>query len=137
MKARIKRIRSTEEGVFGVLFIDGWPICVTLELAWKNNEPQVSCIPAGQYVARRVDSSHFGDTFEVCNVPGRSHILFHGANLIKDLKGCIGLAEFYHRFEGKHGIANPSRGAAFIEFHQLMKDVQEFDLLITEHFEGD
>ena len=130
MKVEIKRIAQNEEGTFGVLLIDGWPVCVTLELPWKNNESQVSCIPAGEYVARRVDSPSHGDTFEICNVPERSHILFHGANTIADLLGCVGLAEFYHRFEGKHGIANPSKGAAMIEFHQLTKDVNEFNLEI-------
>lgn len=137
MKVRVKRISSMPEGVFGVLIIDNWPVCVTLELPWKDNLPEVSCIPAGKYVARRVNSPRHGNTFEVCNVPKRSHILFHGANTIADLLGCIGLAEFYHRFEGKHGIANPSKGAAMIEFLQLTKDVNEFELVISEHYEGD
>lgn len=133
-KCQIKRIASREDGTFGVLLWMGFPVCVTLELPWKNNAAQVSCIPSGRYLCKRVDSPKFGDTFEITNVPGRSHILFHGANTINDLLGCVGLAEFYHRFNGRAGIANPSKGAAMIEFHQVTSDVNEFELVITEHF---
>lgn len=132
MNVQIKRIARLVEATFGVLLINGFPVCVTLELPWKDNHPQTSCIPAGKYLCKRVNSPHHGDTFEITAVPGRSHILFHGANTVADLLGCVGLAEFYHRFEGKAGIANPSKGAAMIEFHQLTKDVNEFELEIID-----
>lgn len=132
MLVEVIRTKYRQDGTFGSLYIDDWPVCVTLELPWRNNDPQVSCIPTGLYTAKRVESPKFGNTFEVENVPNRSHILFHGANKIEDLLGCIGLAEFYHRFEGKAGIANPSKGAAMIEFHQLTKNVNSFNLRIYD-----
>lgn len=134
MKVDIFRFLFRNDGTFGVLVIDNFPVCVTLELPWEGNQPRISCIPAGKYQCKRVDSPKFGDTFEICNVPGRTAILFHGANTMNDLLGCVGLAEFFHRFEGKAGVANPSKGAAFIEFHQLTKNVNEFELTIWEPF---
>jgi len=132
MHAEVIRTKYREDGTFGTLYIDDWPVCSTLELPWVNNESEKSCIPTGQYACKRVNSPKHGDTFEITNVPGRTHILFHGANTMSDLLGCIGLAEFFHRFEGKAGIANPHKGAAMIEFHQLTKNVQQFDLHIYD-----
>jgi hypothetical protein len=136
MLVEVIRTKYRNDGTFGTLYIDDWPVCVTLELPWKNNDPQVSCIPTIQTYAERVESLKFGNTFEVKNVPNRTHILFHGANTIADLLGCIGLAEFYHRFAGQAGVANPSKGAAMIEFHQLTKDVNKFDLHIYDIVSG-
>lgn len=131
MLVEIIRTKYRNDGTFGTLYIDDWPVCVTLELPWKNNEPQVSCIPTLQTVAHRVESPKFGNTFEIV-VPDRTHILFHGANKIQDLLGCVGLAEFYHNFDGQAGVANPYKGAAMIEFHQLTKSVDKFDVHIYD-----
>lgn len=133
MKAILKRILQRPDGMFGIFILNDFPLCVTLELPWKDNHPQESCIPAGEYICKRVNSPHHGDTFEVTNVPNRTHILFHGANTIVDLLGCIGLAEFFHQFDGKAGVANPYRGAAMIEFHQATLGVNEFELEILEY----
>lgn len=134
MLVRIPRVCRRDDGVLGSLIIDNWPVCCTLELPWKDNLPEVSCIPAGVFTGKRVNSPKFGNTFEVTNVPNRSHILFHGANTIADLLGCIGLAEFFHSFSGRTGIANPTKGAAMKEFLERTAEVNEFKLIITEHF---
>jgi len=136
MLVELKRNWYRNDGTFGLLGIDDFPVCCTLELPWQNNESRVSCIPTGSYMCRRVNSPKFGNTFEVTKVPNRTHILFHGANTMKDLLGCIGLAEFFHRFNGVAGVANPSKGAALIEFLQLTKSVDEFKLVITDCFSG-
>lgn len=64
-------------------------VCHTLELPWKGNEQQVSCIPPGVYdvVPRR--SPKYGKHFHVTNVPGRSWILIHGGNYYTQIRGCI------------------------------------------------
>ncbi len=87
--AMLRRIEMTEACSRGVLVIDNKFICMTLERPWLDNRPNVSCIPPGLYPCRRVNSPHFGETFEVCDVPGRSHILFHGGNKPTDTEGCI------------------------------------------------
>lgn len=134
MSAELKRILYRNDGTFGVFIWRDFPVCVTLELPWWGNEPMKSCIPVGEYTCRRVNSPKFGNTFEVTNVPGRTHILFHGANTEKDLLGCIGMAEFFHSFAGKAGIANPHRGAAMREFLGVTGDVDSFPLTISECF---
>jgi hypothetical protein len=79
----------------GALIIDGDPVCLTLELPWKNNAQNVSRIPAGIYECKRVydrttgGGSYIPETFEITGVPGRSGILFHVGNSIKDTQGCV------------------------------------------------
>lgn len=79
---------------FGILRIDGVFTCLTLERPWQNNEKDVSCIPLGIYNCRRVKNrtTHGGMeipvTYEV-EVLGRTGILFHVGNSLKDTRGCI------------------------------------------------
>lgn len=84
--ARNERIPG---GIRGSLSVDGDLVCQTLELSWKKNTPNVSCIPAGNYGCRRRESRRFGSTFEVLNVSGRTDILFHRGNLPRHTHGCI------------------------------------------------
>lgn len=133
LQAYIKRILHRADGMFGIFIFNNFPVCVTLELPWLYNHPLTSCIPAGRYICKRVNSPHHGNTFEITGVPNRSKILFHGANLIADLLGCVGLAEFYHDFNGTAGVANPFKGAAMQEFLQRTAGINEFELIIEEY----
>ena len=125
----LKRIASTEFGMFGV-FIDDTniPFAVTLERQWNDNKSNISCIPHGKYLCKRVDSPHFGDTFEVANVTGRKHILFHKGNLDDDSHGCILVGEQFEPLYGEPGIRASREG--FEEFMSKLQTVDEFDLLI-------
>jgi len=89
IKATLNRICSDNDQTFGVLTIGSTPICVTLELPWRNNERNISRIPEGEYICRLVDSPSFGKTFQICDVPDRGHILFHKGNFSVDSRGCV------------------------------------------------
>ena len=73
----------------GKLYYGGVEICRTIELPWRANAVNVSCIPAGVYDIEPIISPRFGETYTVKNVLGRSHILFHKANWAYELHGCI------------------------------------------------
>lgn len=129
----LKRVALTPDATFGVLLdFDGVPFAVTLELPWRENQPNQSCIPTGFYQCRRVDSPKFGLTFEVTGVPGRKHILFHPGNLPADTSGCILVAEEYAQINGRAGVAQSRR--AFEEFLQKTAGKDEFVLYVTETF---
>jgi len=119
-------------GTFGVLKIDKEVFCVTLEPPDRLNRVNVSCIPAKQYRCTRVMSPTFGETFEVMNVPGRSHILFHAGNVLADTAGCIILAQHYGKLAGDRAVLNS--GATFHVFMGMMQDENIFHLTITEVF---
>jgi hypothetical protein len=78
------------EGTNGKLECEGKFICYTIELPWKENLKQISCIPEGKYFIKKRYSRKFGWHLAVENVQNRELILFHPANNAKqELKGCI------------------------------------------------
>lgn len=98
---RINRVTEDKNGgTFGVLVLNGSPFCLTLEPAWKMNEKNFSCIPEGQYIACRYNSSKYGNVWMLDNVPGRSFIEIHAGNIIKDTNGCILLGMKYGMLDG-------------------------------------
>ena len=128
----LKRFSSTIDGTFGVMFDDMIPFIVTLERKWLDNRSGESCIPNGEYICRRIVSPHFGETFEVTNVTGRSHILLHKGNLEDDSHGCILIGEQYEpMFDKKSGTfknAVLSSGKGFSEFMDKLKGQETFIL---------
>lgn len=64
-------------------------LCWTLELPYKDNAKNISCIPKGAYYVECYESSRFGETFKFSEVKNRTDILFHAGNTIEDTKGCI------------------------------------------------
>ena len=88
--ALLTRFKTSDEGTFGKLEAGGWSFwCYTVELPWKENQPYISCIPEGLYHCEVWDSARFPLSYIVKDVPGRSHILIHPGNSIKDILGCI------------------------------------------------
>jgi len=82
-------------GTNGDLLLNGEKICSTIELPWKENKSQVSCIPEGSYELRKRYTPRFGKHFILTNVPNRSFILLHAANdALKEIKGCIAPVSF-------------------------------------------
>ena len=61
----------------------------TLELPNINNQQNVSCIPAGYYIAQYRKSPSNGDVIELKNVPQRSYIQIHSGNYTSQIEGCI------------------------------------------------
>ncbi len=128
-KVRIVRLESTEQGVRGVLYVDSRLKCVTFEDPWKENAPNVSCIPTGTYRCKRVLSPKFGPTFEVEGVPGRSLIRFHGGLDQSHTEGCILVGMW---FDPTKVAIGPGGGKVLIRFMELFKGENEFDLQIVD-----
>ena len=130
-KLKLIRIAFILDGTFGILFdYDDSIICLTLEREWKNNEKNVSCIPRGKYICRRIESSKFGNTFEVCDVPGRSHILFHPGNIEDDTHGCIITGKRIRMFKSK--IAVLLSRISFKRFMRILNPDDCFELEIKD-----
>lgn len=97
---RLVRGPSSDHGTFGRLLFGG-QVVHTVELPWRDNARQLSCIPPGAYTCELVNSPKFGRVYGVQAVPGRSHVLIHAANVGGDttqgwatqLQGCIAPAE--------------------------------------------
>ena len=130
MKIELLRVGQSNRGTFGVLRQREIPFALTLERPWVDNQSNVSCIPAGSYTCQRIRSPKFGDTFEVMNVPNRSHVLFHKGNTLDDTHGCILVAEEFSGTFERPMIVSSARG--FGEFLALLEGQTTFDLLVLD-----
>lgn len=111
--ATLTRTQTSSHGTEGQLDIPEYGFhCFTLELPWRDNEPCMSCIPAGEYQIKVVRSPRFGRVYTVTNVFGRSHILIHSGNLAGDIRqglksnveGCILLGEKKGYLSGQRAV---------------------------------
>lgn len=76
----------------GVLFVDGLPLCNTLEpaIGKKVKYGKRCCVEPGIYSIDFHYSPRFGKyMLTLCGVRGRSGILIHSGNTSKDTSGCI------------------------------------------------
>jgi len=90
----LKRISHTEGATFGNLIYNMIPFCVTLELPWRDNQRNISCVPEGIYTAnRRFSPKRKRDVYELVGVPGRDLIQIHIGNKPSDIRGCILVGE--------------------------------------------
>lgn len=117
MFVEILRFQSGPQGTFGVLAASGFG-CYTLELPWKDNQVNVSCIPPGEYQA----VWNYSPTFErmlylLQDVPGRTGIRIHPGNragdtaegFVSDSAGCILLGSRRGALGGQKAVLD-SRG---------------------------
>lgn len=117
------------QGYFGVLFDDKDPFVVTLERNWEDNQHDISCIPTGEYISRyRPNLPHYGNTYEVTNVPNRTDILIHKGNYMRDSKGCILLGNYFDRLKDVLMVADS--GTAYTKFMNRLDGEMEFKLVI-------
>ena len=81
-------------------------------------------------VCRRVLSPRFGDTFEITNVEGRNHILFHTGNFLEDTNGCVLLGS---KFGGTFMIGESKK--AFNYFMSRLSGTDSFQLYIKDEID--
>ena len=104
----IERRDFYPDGTLGVLLIEGRLTGIyTVELPWKNNEANISCIPQGIYYAHKHYSENLDEeVFWIHDVPNREYIYIHTANTINDIKGCVGIGDSLVELEEKPGVGN-------------------------------
>lgn len=83
-----------------------------VELPWRWNEPNRSCIPCGTYQVVPYDSPRFGTkVMWIQDVPGRTWILQHAANFAHELQGCQAPG-LYHRDIDGDGVIDVANSRA-------------------------
>ena len=86
-----------------------------LELPWRDNLPNISCVPTGEYevVYLPVSSSgKYKNVYLLRNVPGRGGVLIHNGNIVDHTHGCLLIGLSLTTMAGRLAIAN-SRTALF------------------------
>ena len=115
IRAVLLRLSENKKQTLGRLFLfKGLDVifeCCTLELPFKANLRNVSCIPPGQYNVTNRVSEKYGDHFQVENVMMRDYILIHPANYYTQLRGCIavGFDCYDINNDGEHDLTHSRR----------------------------
>lgn len=98
IRLHIARFEYSTESIIGRLYLSNKLLCFTLELPWRDNKEDVSCVRAGLYSAYlRYDSPSSKREWcpELSQVPGRSHIQIHIANEPHEISGCTAVGLTY------------------------------------------
>lgn len=131
---------STDDGTFGRLTTDTGRVFWSGENIWADNEPNVSCVPAGTYRCTWFNSPKHGWCYLLVDVENRSMCEIHSANYMGDptkgkadqLLGCIALGKAIGKMSPRLG-ADPQMAIlqskdAITEFDAEMNQV---DFLLT------
>lgn len=136
----LRTVRQNDYATYSELFDDtAAKVACTLELPWKDNAHDVSCIPRdATYTACRRDSAeHECELFGLVDVPGRGDIEMHIGCLPRDTKGCILLGTAFGQVDyadgrpGAKGYGITGSGAAFKRFMNLLDGFDEFRLVVV------
>lgn len=112
-RAGLFRLDRSPQGTFGKLVLPGGVSLFTGELPWRDNKPQVSCIPVGLYRVVWGFSPHLKhNAYLVQDVARRFGIRMHAANFVGDtllgylaqVNGCIALGEKLGTMEGQKAL---------------------------------
>lgn len=137
--ATLTRTETSDQGTFGTMVTDTGTTVRTGELPWRDNQQGLSCIPAGTYTVTWGDSPAHGPCYHVQNVPGRTDIEIHAANLMGDttkgfrceLLGCIAPGLHVGDFGGQRAVVASRPG-----LQRLILDLntEDFQLTIVESY---
>lgn len=115
---------STPEGTSGLWWREGFELS-TIELPWKQNEPDMSCIPDDDYICVPFDSPMHGKVFRLERVVARTNIEIHIMNWAgdssrgyrTDSEGCIGVGTRIGRLAGQLAVLSSA-----VAMEMLRKD---------------
>lgn len=128
---KLKRHFENDFGTFGELTTESGLILQTLECQYKSNKRFISCVPPGEYQLIDTDSTKHGKTVALVNhdlhvrrfqegYDARYAILFHIANTVNQLQGCIAVGMDIGCVRGKWAITHSTKAMELLkkEFNQ-------------------
>lgn len=137
----LMRYESSDEGTFGVMVGPDGLQTYSLELPWRNNRFNLSCIPRGRYEVAWTLSPRFKRyTFHLLNTAPRSGIRIHPANVAGDttkgyrnqLAGCIAPGSRIGQLSGQKAVLES--GKALLEYEDALD--QRSHILIIDGVVG-
>lgn len=128
-KAYLIRYEQNKCCTFGFI-VAGDSSFHTLELPYRDNKKNQSCIPKGSYPCNylpRSASGKYRSVYHVRNVQDRSGILIHAGNVPDQTKGCVLIGKRRGWLAGVPAVLN-SR-SALNDFVDLMDDKFELEVI--------
>ena len=123
-------VPENTDATYGIFLHENKPFAVTLELPDKNDHPDISCIPTGEYICKPYSSEKYPNTWEITNVLNRSLILIHKGNFISDIKGCVAVASEFSDINNDGVVDIMQSVKGFNKFMSIVQGETEFKLVI-------
>lgn len=137
----LTRLRRSDHGTEGFLTVPSLGFsCFTLELPWRDNRQDVSCIPPGIYsMVWRVTKRR--STYHIKKVPNRTWVLVHSGNFAGDVtkglkthvEGCVLLGNRMGWLGGQRAVL--SSRLTVRKFNRLMNG-RKANITILDPWEG-
>ena len=126
-RALLERHERTDAHTLGRL-VAGDQVWVTMEPPWRDNAPNVSCIPPGVYGVRLRQSPRFGLRYWLQGTAPRTFVLIHAGNTVRHTLGCILPGMRAGWIGDKRAVLVSRRAVGQIE--EYFRGVDEWDLEI-------
>lgn len=97
---------------------------LTLELPWRDNQQNVSCVTAGVYRYKKHLSPSLGEVVHILDVENRTWIYIHIGNYLYEIKGCILIGTALHE-SGRHTPMSPSIQNSTEAFRALFASIPD------------
>lgn len=145
IRVELQRQAYTEFGTLGqwTMFKDDVVTftCLSAENPDRGNVPKKSCIPEGKYklVRRHYNRGGYA-AFEILMadgspIPGRTHVLVHVGNTMKDVWGCVVLGTAPTAHSGCWGVGpSGTDNGAFTRFMRAMDTLGVDECPLTIYF---
>ena len=108
IRAFLVRDSVGSDCILGTLFV-GLEVFHVLERPWLDNESNISCIPAGDYVCNfmaRSSSGKYKKVYWLQDVESRFGILIHNGNTVNHTKGCLIIGRKRGWLAGSRAVLN-------------------------------
>ncbi len=141
MKLTLQRFLQDDDGTFGILTIGELQL-YTVEREWRDNEPNISCVPADDY-EMVPHSGKYADTWAlvgetVSHYPetsaARSTCVFHVGNRWMDVRGCVAIGTWFGVIKGIRAVVH-SRDAMAV-FRQALRDTGPHTITIIDSMDS-
>ena len=124
-----RRICNDGVRVFGVILYKGIPF----KGLWFM-ENYLKRIKTGEYISRRDQEGKQKGNWELQNVTGRTEIIIHIANWVKQLLGCFGIGKGIGNLNDEPALLRS--GDALEEFMNFTKDDEAIKIIVEEPQDG-
>ena len=118
-------------GTPGRLAVDDEHVCYTLELPWRDNQRNISCIPEDVYLIVWKKSPSKGWRLHIMNVPERDHCMFHIGNWIRNIRGCVLPGLEFKLYDKRGDMMATSSAKAIKKLESLIPRGHTAELTIT------
>ena len=106
---------------------------ICLELAWRDNQSFISCIPEAVYICRKVIRPNGDHAISITNVKDRTFILMHIANFAAgekiQLEGCIAPGMYFDDINGDGYIDSAQSTKAMNILMEVLPDKFELHII--------